>query len=90
MFQGIQGPPAEGMVLDKGVGRDPLAPHGRPQRVIYDQKNHLARGLHCNLQDRRPDDLKCERRKAYEKTGMVSFDGLMSGAGIAAGDGVGG
>ena len=38
MFQGIQGPPAEGMVLDKGVGRDPPAPHGLPQRVIYDQK----------------------------------------------------
>lgn len=38
MFQGIQGPPAEGMVLDKGVGRDPPAFHGLPQRVINDQK----------------------------------------------------
>ena len=34
--------------------------------------------------------MKCERRKAYEKTGMVSFDGPVSGTGIAAGDSVGG
>lgn len=46
LLQGVQRPPAEGVVLDERIRGDSLAPHGLPQRVVHDHKNHLPCGFH--------------------------------------------
>ena len=42
VLEGIQRPTAEGVVLDQRVGGDSLALHGLPERVVHDDRNHLA------------------------------------------------
>lgn len=46
LFEGVQGAAAEGIVLDQRIGRDALAPHGFPQRVVFDHRNHLSCDFH--------------------------------------------
>ena len=41
VLQGVQGASAEGMLLDEGIGGDPLALHGLPKRIIDDHGIHL-------------------------------------------------
>ena len=45
LLQGVQRPPAEGIVLDERVGGEPPAFQGLPQRVIHDHQNHLPSGF---------------------------------------------
>lgn len=41
MFEGVQGSTAKRVILYQRIGGDSLAPHGFPERVIRNNRNHL-------------------------------------------------
>ena len=42
VFERVQRAAAEGVILDKRIGRNALSPHGVPKRFVRDNKNHLT------------------------------------------------